>query len=43
MTEDEEQALSVFCHLTSAICYLTPDTRHLYLRKRRLIESLRVL
>ena len=26
MTEDKEQTVSVFCHLTSDICYLTPDT-----------------
>jgi hypothetical protein len=24
MTEDKEQTVSVFCHLTSVICYLTP-------------------
>jgi hypothetical protein len=27
MTEDKKQY--VFCHLTSVICYLTPDTRNL--------------
>jgi hypothetical protein len=27
MTEDKGQ--TVFCHLTSVIYYLTPDTRHL--------------
>jgi hypothetical protein len=27
MTEDKGQTVSVFCHLTSVICYLTPETK----------------
>jgi len=26
MTEEKGQSVSVFCHLTSVICYLTPET-----------------
>jgi hypothetical protein len=26
MTEDKGQTVSVFCHLTSVICYPTPET-----------------
>ncbi len=26
MTEDKGQSVSVFCHLTSVICFLKPDT-----------------
>jgi trimethylamine:corrinoid methyltransferase-like protein len=26
MSEEKGQAVSVFCHLTSIICYLAPDT-----------------
>jgi len=29
MTEEIGPCVSVFCHLTSVICYLTPDTRNL--------------
>ena len=29
MTDDKGQTVSVFYHLTSVICYLTPDTRNL--------------
>jgi len=28
-TDDKEQSVSVSCHLTSVIYYLTPETRHL--------------
>jgi len=47
-TDDKEQSVSVSCHLTSVIYYLTPETRHLtpkikpyfvnYLRDTRLIS-----
>jgi hypothetical protein len=33
MTEDKERTVSAFCHLTSVICYLTPDTIDIVLFK----------
>ncbi|NOQ19108.1 MAG: hypothetical protein GQ571_03960 [Desulfobacterales bacterium] len=33
MTEDKERTFSAFCHLTSVICHLTPDTLYIELFK----------
>jgi hypothetical protein len=39
MTEDKKQTVSVFCHLTTVICYLTPKIKPSYVNS--LLDAIR--